>query len=81
MRAASPLLLLLGRLRAALIRAPGSGLVAQIAAAIEKCDREMMAAGVPQGEANTAKFALCASADEVLANLPGESAPAPDGSA
>ena len=72
MRAATPLLLLLGRLRAALIRAPGSGLVAQIAAAIEKCDREMMAAGVPPGEANTAKFALCASADEVLANLPGE---------
>ena len=72
MRAASPLLLLLGRLRAALIRAPGSGLVAQIAAAIERCDREIMAAGVPQGEANTAKFALCASADEVLANLPGE---------
>lgn len=72
LRAASPLLLLLGRLRAALIRAPGPGLVAQIAAAIEKCDREMAAAGVPAGEANTAKFALCASADEVLAHLPGE---------
>ncbi len=72
MHAASPLLLLLGRLRAALIRAPGSGLVAQIAAAIERCDREMLAAGVPTGEANTAKFALCASADEVLAHLPGD---------
>ena len=34
-QAASPLLLLLGRLRAALLRAPGQGLVAQIASGIE----------------------------------------------
>lgn len=72
MRAASPLLLLLGRLRAALIRAPGASLIAQIAAAIEKAEREMIAAGVAPGEVNTAKFALCAGADEALANLPGE---------
>jgi type VI secretion system protein ImpK len=71
-RAASPLLLLLGRLRAALLRAPGHGLVAQIAAGIERSEREMIAAGVAPGEANGAKLALCASADHVLANLPGE---------
>jgi type VI secretion system protein ImpK len=69
-RAASPLLLLLGRLRAALLRAPGQGLVAQIASGIERSEREMIAAGVAPGEANGAKLALCASADHVLANLP-----------
>ncbi|WOJ91103.1 hypothetical protein RZS28_07435 [Methylocapsa polymorpha] len=35
MRAAGPLLLLLGGLRAALLRAPGAGPAPQIAAAIE----------------------------------------------
>jgi type VI secretion system protein ImpK len=72
MQAAGPLLLLLGRLRTALLRAPAPGLAAQIAAAIEKCDRDMNAAGVAPKEANTAKYVLCATADEVLANLPGE---------
>jgi type VI secretion system protein ImpK len=72
MRAASPLLLLLGRLRTALVRPPAGGVIVQIAAAIEKCDAEMKAAGVAPAEAATAKLALCASADEVLANLPGD---------
>jgi type VI secretion system protein ImpK len=72
MRAASPLLVLLGRLRTALVRAPDSGMTSQIAAAIEKCDAEMMAAGVAPEDAGAAKLALCASADEVLANIPGD---------
>lgn len=72
MRAAGPLLLLLGRLRAALLRAPGPNLTAQIAGAIEKCDREMAAAGIAPEEANTAKYVLCATADEVLAHLPAD---------
>lgn len=72
MQAAGPLLLLLGRLRAALLRAPGSNLTAQIAAAIEKCDRDMTKAGVAPEEAKSAKYVLCASADAVLANLPAE---------
>lgn len=72
LQAAGPLLLLLGRLRAALLRAQGSGLRPQIAAAIETCEREMRAAGVAADEANRAKYILCATADEVLASLPGE---------
>lgn len=72
MQAAGPLLLLLGRLRAALLRAPGANLRAQIATAIEKCDRDMIKAGVSPEEVKTAKYVLCASADEVLANLPAE---------
>jgi type VI secretion system protein ImpK len=71
MRAAGPLLLLLGRLRTSLLRVPGSGLTAQIAAAMETCDRAMKSAGVAPEEANTARYVLCATADEVLANLPG----------
>lgn len=70
MRAAGPLLLLLGRLRAGLLRAPAQRLAPQIAAAIETCERDMTAAGVPPTEANRAKSALCATADEVLASLP-----------
>ncbi len=72
MRAASPLLLLLGRLRSSLLRAPPSALTSQIAAAIETCEREMRASGVAVKEANTAKYVLCATADEVLAHLPAE---------
>lgn len=70
MQAASPLLLLLGDLRAGLLRAPMSGLTPQVATAIEKCEREMRAAGVAPAEANAAKYVLYATADEVLANLP-----------
>lgn len=36
----------------------------------------MSAAGVAPDEANAAKYVLCATADEVLANLPGEDRPA-----
>jgi len=71
MRAAGPLLLLLGGLRAALLRAPGAGPTPQIAGAIETCERDMSVAGVPPAEAKVAKYILCATADEVLANLPG----------
>jgi type VI secretion system protein ImpK len=72
LQAAGPLLLLLGRLRTSLLRARGPSLVAQIAAAIEKSEREMVEAGIGAADVMTAKYALCASADEVLANLPGD---------
>jgi type VI secretion system protein ImpK len=72
MQAAGPLLLLLGRLRTSLLRAPGPGLTPQIAAAIEKCERDMRAVGVAPEDVDTAKYVLCATADEVLANLPDE---------
>ncbi len=71
LRAAGPLLLLLGRLRAALLRVPRPGPTARIAAAIETCDRDMRSAGVAPDDAAAAKYVLCATADEVLGNLPG----------
>ncbi|WP_395667084.1 type VI secretion system protein TssL, long form [Methylocella sp.] len=72
MQAAAPVLLLLGRLRAAQLRAQGRNPAPQIAAAIEEAERAMLAAGVAPQEATAAKYALCASADEVLAHLPEE---------
>lgn len=71
LRAAGPLLLLLGRLRTALLGVPRPGPIARIAAAIETCDRSMRNAGVAPEDATAAKYVLCATADEVLANLPG----------
>jgi type VI secretion system protein ImpK len=70
LRAASPLLLLLGRLRTSLLRATDSSLVPQIAAGIAACERELRAAEVAAADIDTAKFILCVTADEVLANLP-----------
>jgi type VI secretion system protein ImpK len=70
LRAAAPLLLLLGRLRTSLLRATDSSLVPQIAAAIEACDRELKASEVAVEDVRTVKFILCVTADEVLANLP-----------
>ncbi len=70
LRAAAPLLLLLGRLRTSLLRATDSSLVPQIAAGIETCERELQAADIPAEDVRTVKFILCVTADEVLANLP-----------
>lgn len=70
LQAAAPLLLLLGRLRTSLLRATDSSLVPQIATAIETCERELAAAEVDPEEARIAKFVLCVTADEVLANMP-----------
>jgi type VI secretion system protein ImpK len=72
LQAAGPLLLLLGRLRTSLLRASGSALIPQIAAAVEKSEKEMLEAGVAVEDVTIAKLVLCATADEVLANLPGD---------
>ncbi len=70
LRAAAPLLLLLGRLRTSLLRATDSSLVPQIAAGIDACERELRAGEVAEDDVRTVKFILCVTADEVLANLP-----------
>jgi type VI secretion system protein ImpK len=72
LQAAGPLLLLLGRLRSSLIRAQISNLIPQIADAVQKFETTILASGTPREEANAAKYALCATADEILANLPGD---------
>jgi type VI secretion system protein ImpK len=72
MRAAGPLLLLLGRLRVALLKAPFASLMEQVADAIKFFETEIRSAGIPEQQANTAKYILCATADDIVQNIPTE---------
>jgi type VI secretion system protein ImpK len=72
MRAAGPLLLLLGRLRVAMLRASFASLMEQVAAAINFFDAEIRSAGVPVEQANVAKYLICATADDIVQNIPAE---------
>jgi type VI secretion system protein ImpK len=70
MRAACPLLLLLGRLRVAMVRASFASLMEQVAEAINFFDRTIRSAGVTGEHANTAKYLICATADDIVQNIP-----------
>lgn len=72
MRAAGPLLLLLGRLRVALSRGSPAHLMEQVAAAIEDFEREVRASGISEQQARVAKYVLCATADDIVQNIPAE---------
>ena len=72
MRAAGPLLLLLGRLRVALLQAPFAHLMEQVADAVVFFEKEIRSAGIPEQQANTAKYILCATADDIVQNIPTE---------
>ena len=72
MRAAGPLLLLLGRLRVAMLRASFASLMEQVAAAINFFDTDIRSAGVPAEQANVAKYLICATADDIVQNIPAE---------
>jgi len=72
MRAAGPLLHLLGRLRVAMLRASFASLMEQVAAAINFFESEIRSAGVPGEQANVAKYLICATADDIVQNIPTE---------
>lgn len=72
MRAAGPLLLLLGRLRVALSRAPFAHLMEQVAASIEDFEKDIRAGGIPAEQAKVAKYIVCATADDIVQNIPGD---------
>lgn len=72
MRAAGPLLMLLGRLRAAALSAPLAGLMAQVADATLHFEKDIRSAGIPEDQAVSAKYALCATADDIVQNIPTE---------
>jgi len=72
LRAAGPVLLMLGRLRASLVRAQPATLVPQFSEAILKFGNDLKEAGVAEEPASKATYILCATADKVLASLPGE---------
>jgi type VI secretion system protein ImpK len=70
MRAAGPLLQLLGRLRVALMRASFASLMDQVADAIKFFEKDIRSAGVSEQQANTAKYVLCATADDIVQHIP-----------
>ena len=72
MRAAGPLLLLLGRLRVALVRASFASLMEQVADAIKFFEKDIRSAGISEQQANIAKYILCATADDIVQNIPTE---------
>jgi type VI secretion system protein ImpK len=72
MRAAGPLLQLLGRLRVALLRAPFASLMEQVAEAIKFFEKDIRSAGISEQQANTAKYIICATADDIVQHIPTE---------
>src|SRR6202790_2152712 len=70
LRSAGPLLLLLGRLRVALARASFASLMEQVAGAIKFFEKDIRSAGIPEGQANSAKYLICATADDIVQNIP-----------
>jgi type VI secretion system protein ImpK len=72
LRSAGPLLLLLGRLRVALARASFASLMEQVAEAINFFEKDIRSAGISEAQANTAKYLICATADDIVQNIPTE---------
>jgi type VI secretion system protein ImpK len=72
LRSAGPLLLLLGRLRVALARASFANLMEIVADSIKFFEKDIRAAGISETQANTAKYIICATADDIVQNIPTE---------
>jgi type VI secretion system protein ImpK len=70
MRAAGPLLQVLGRLRVALLRASFASLMEQVADAVKFFEKDIRSAGISEQQANTAKYILCATADDIVQHIP-----------
>jgi type VI secretion system protein ImpK len=70
LEASSPILLLLGRLRVSLMSANFADLMGQVADAIEEFEQKVRRASVPEAQARQAKYALCATADDIVQNIP-----------
>ncbi|WP_024878089.1 MULTISPECIES: type IVB secretion system protein IcmH/DotU [unclassified Methylosinus] len=70
LRAAGPLLHLLGRLRVAALSADLESLLEQVAAAVAFFDKDIRSAGVTPEQANVAKYLICATADDIVQNIP-----------
>ncbi len=75
LEAACPLLLLLGRLRASLMHARFADLMDQVADAIDGFEKDVLAHGASAEQATDAKYALCATADDIVQNIPSEDRP------
>ena len=72
MSAAASLMLLLGRLRTGLSRAGAGQLMDQVAQAIQQFEVDARSGGAPTDQVMTAKYALAATADDIVQNLPSD---------
>lgn len=70
MRAAQPLLLMLARMRAGLVQASSAAIMEDVAATIQNFEYEVRGAGYSDDQVQVAKYALCATADDVIQNIP-----------
>lgn len=70
LRAAAPLLLMLARLRAGLVQAQSARIMEDVARTIAEFEQEVRAAGYSNDQVQVAKYALCATADDVIQNIP-----------
>ena len=69
--AATPLLILLGRLRLMIIDLEAQPLMQHVANRIIEFERNILDAGVDPADAGVAKYVLCGTADDIVQNLPG----------
>lgn len=69
--AAANLLILLGRLRSGVVEMQVQPLIEHVAREIDVFERNALAAGVAPGDVTDAKYALSATADDIVQNLPG----------
>lgn len=71
MGAAAPLLMLLGHLRSTTVEVDLASLAQHVAAFIDEFEWKVADAGAAEEDADIARYALCETADDVIANLPG----------
>ncbi len=69
--AAANLLILLGRLRSGVVEMQVQPLIEHVAREIDLFERNAYAAGIGQQDVMDGKYALCATADDIVQNLPG----------
>jgi type VI secretion system protein ImpK len=70
-QAAVPLLILLGRLRQMVVEMDAVPLMQHVARTIGEVEKKLLAASIPDEQVQIAKYALCATADDIVQNLPG----------
>ena len=70
--AAAPLLILLGRLRLLIVDMQAVPLMGHVAQTITNFERILLDRGIDQDQVRIAKYALCATADDIVQNLPGQ---------
>ncbi len=70
-QAAVPLLVLLGRLRQLVVELNVEPLMQYVSTSIKEFEQNLLSQGIDSEQVQVAKYALCATADDIVQNLPG----------